>query len=243
MEVHHHPHADPPNSWTHRKKFTHYVWEFLMLFLAVFCGFLAENFREQSVERHRETQFIRSYLEDLKSDTAAISRVLVFRYQKMQRMDSLMLLLSSQSADGQENELYYLGRTLIRTIWFRSNDRTITQLKNSGALRLIRNEQAADSMMSYQELVETINTNQEDDRNERSAAGPILSRMFDSFVFDKMVTATGINKPDNHPPLRSFEQNTRQDLAYYVHQLKAAILSLKTVWNCYMKKQKILSYF
>src|SRR5689334_12202098 len=134
MEVHHHPHADPPNSWTHRKKFTHYVWEFLMLFLAVFCGFLAENFREQSVERHRETQFIRSYLEDLKSDTAAISRVLVFRYQKMQRMDSLMLLLSSQSADGQENELYYLGRTLIRTIWFRSNDRTITQLKNSGAL-------------------------------------------------------------------------------------------------------------
>ena len=35
MEVHQHTH-------TPRKKWTHYFWEFLMLFLAVFCGFLAE---------------------------------------------------------------------------------------------------------------------------------------------------------------------------------------------------------
>ena len=33
MEVHAHTH-------TARKKWTHYFWEFLMLFLAVFCGFL-----------------------------------------------------------------------------------------------------------------------------------------------------------------------------------------------------------
>jgi len=36
MEVHSHAHTD-------RKKWTHYLWEFLMLFLAVFCGFLAEK--------------------------------------------------------------------------------------------------------------------------------------------------------------------------------------------------------
>lgn len=53
MEVHHHSH-------TARKKFTHYLWEFLMLFLAVFCGFLAENIREHRVEHAREAQFIKS---------------------------------------------------------------------------------------------------------------------------------------------------------------------------------------
>ena len=42
MEVHAHTH-------TEKKKFTHYLWEFLMLFLAVFCGFLAENFREHKI--------------------------------------------------------------------------------------------------------------------------------------------------------------------------------------------------
>ena len=36
MEVHHHTHA------SHGKKnWKNYFWEFLMLFLAVFCGFLA----------------------------------------------------------------------------------------------------------------------------------------------------------------------------------------------------------
>jgi hypothetical protein len=43
MEVHTHTH-------TARKKWTHYFWEFLMLFLAVFAGFLAENQREHIVE-------------------------------------------------------------------------------------------------------------------------------------------------------------------------------------------------
>ena len=47
MEVHAHSH-------TAGKKWTHYFWDFLMLFLAVFCGFLAENIREHSVEKHRE---------------------------------------------------------------------------------------------------------------------------------------------------------------------------------------------
>ena len=43
MEVHHHPIAI--GSHCARKKWTHYFWEFLMLFLAVFCGTkLAEIF-------------------------------------------------------------------------------------------------------------------------------------------------------------------------------------------------------
>ena len=215
MEVHTHTH-------TERKKWTHYFWEFLMLFLAVFCGFLAENQREHYVERHREKQFIQSFIEDLKIDTTAIRQILVFRKQKMERMDSLMFLLSSQKIKGYENELYFFGRTLIRTLWFRSNDRTITQLKNSGSLRLIRNEQAADSMMSYQKLVETIMINQEDVRIERRAADPLLSRMFNPFVFDKMITIDGVNRPAGNPPLRSYDQTIQQDLAYYVHQLKGS---------------------
>ncbi len=44
MEVHAHTH-------TARKKWTDYFWEFLMLFLAVFCGFLAEYQLEHKIER------------------------------------------------------------------------------------------------------------------------------------------------------------------------------------------------
>ena len=62
MEVHHHSH-------TNRKKWTHYFWEFLMLFLAVFCGFLAEYQLEHKIEKEREKQFILSMVEDLEMDT------------------------------------------------------------------------------------------------------------------------------------------------------------------------------
>jgi len=40
MEVHKHPHHV-----THKKKWTEYLLEFFMLFLAVFLGFVAENIR------------------------------------------------------------------------------------------------------------------------------------------------------------------------------------------------------
>jgi hypothetical protein len=62
MEVHRHPHLE-------KKKITHYLWEFLMLFLAVFCGFLAENQREHLVENRREKQYIFSMMADLKSES------------------------------------------------------------------------------------------------------------------------------------------------------------------------------
>jgi hypothetical protein len=62
MEVHAHAH-------TERKKWTHYFWEFLMLFLAVFCGFLAENQREHYVENQREKKFARRLLSDIREDS------------------------------------------------------------------------------------------------------------------------------------------------------------------------------
>jgi dihydroorotase len=70
MEVHHHTQAHAKKNWKT------YFWEFLMLFLAVFCGFLAENFREHQVEHQREKQYIVSMLKELEADTAQLKIVL-----------------------------------------------------------------------------------------------------------------------------------------------------------------------
>jgi len=66
MEAHHHTH-------TERKRWYHYFWEFLMLFLAVSCGFLAENQIEHMVDHQREKQYIRSLRKDLSGDIDQIS--------------------------------------------------------------------------------------------------------------------------------------------------------------------------
>jgi len=64
MESHaHHIHKAPGQGWKH------YFFEFLMLFLAVFAGFLAENQREHIVEHQREKKFARRLLTDLRRDS------------------------------------------------------------------------------------------------------------------------------------------------------------------------------
>ena len=69
MEIHaRHSHEVPGKKWTH------YLFEFLMLFLAVFCGFLAENQREHMVERRREKDYMINMLEDIKADTANLKQ-------------------------------------------------------------------------------------------------------------------------------------------------------------------------
>jgi len=238
MEVHHHAHHEGKKNWKS------YFWEFLMLFLAVFCGFLAEYQLEHVIEHNREKQFIQSFIEDLKIDTTSINRNLLFQDRKRKQLDSLTNLLSEQKIKGYENELYYLGRVLVRTTRFQSNDRTITQLKYSGSLRLIRNENAADSIISYQKLVDYILQNQEDERIERRAVDPLLARMFNPFIFDKMLDEfNNINKPINNPPLRSYDSGLQMDLAYSINQLKGSNIILKTRLELLNSKAKNVIVF
>ena len=68
MEVHKHPHHV-----THKKKWGEYLLEFLMLFLAVFLGFIAENIREHKVEKEKGIKYVESFCEDLKTDTIELT--------------------------------------------------------------------------------------------------------------------------------------------------------------------------
>ena len=80
MEVHAHTH-------TPRKKWTHYFWEFIMLFLAVFCGFLAEYQLEHTIEHQREREYMKTMVEDLKSDTAQLTRLIGRRKDRVIELD------------------------------------------------------------------------------------------------------------------------------------------------------------
>jgi hypothetical protein len=142
MEVHQHTH-------TPRKKWTHYFWEFLMLFLAVFCGFLAEYQLEHTIEHQREKKYILSLLEDLKTDTSRIQSYLQFREMKVKKTDSLIHLLVTSDYKNKGSETYFFAKMTSRGVPFFSADGTMQQLKNAGGLRLITKQNAVDSIMAY----------------------------------------------------------------------------------------------
>lgn len=66
MEVHH------PHHPTHKKKWTEYIIEFVMLFAAVTLGFFAENVRENQVLEHKTHQNLESVILDLKKDSVLL---------------------------------------------------------------------------------------------------------------------------------------------------------------------------
>lgn len=135
------------------KKVRHYLFDFLMLFLAVFCGFIAENWRLQLSEHQREEEFVQSILEDIKSDTLESHLILMRLSSLSVGIDSVLTVLSSPEILENSNNAYRLWTANLGLEVFVSNDRTIQQLKNSGELRLIRNRAVSDKIMEYDQTL------------------------------------------------------------------------------------------
>jgi len=184
MEVHHHAHTADPDSHRGRKKWTHYLWEFLMLFLAVFCGFLAENLREHQVERNRGKQYIRSLIEDIKIDTANISNLITLHSSYVNHIDTLRESLTELRENGISATFMRSNRYINSFQSFIYTDRTIQQLKNSGGLRLIENKDAADSIVFYDSYVRDMLKGEEDLKQLFYAVSDQKKRIIDFSVWE-----------------------------------------------------------
>ena len=146
MEVHHHAH-------TPRKKWTHYFWEFLMLFLAVFCGFMAENQREHFIEHQREKQFMKTLLQDLKNDTSNFTRSIKIFQLNADTFDSLKTSIKTPKTREDILNAYKVSRVIQQFSSFNYSDRTIEQLRNAGNFRLIRKAIISDSLIEYDRYI------------------------------------------------------------------------------------------
>jgi hypothetical protein len=150
MEVHAHTH-------TPRKKWTHYFWEFFMLFLAVTLGFFVENQREHYIEHKREVEYIRSMIADLKEDTASFNQVIKINLTASEKIDTLIALLKEKERNVSAKRIYYLARTIpLSDANLVCQDKTFEQLKGSGGLRLIRNPATLNKIGAYYQINKSI---------------------------------------------------------------------------------------
>ena len=219
MEVHAHTHSA-------RKKWTHYFWEFLMLFLAVFCGFMAENFREHQIEHKREKQYIVSLIKDVELDTASLRLTYNVRKTYINYFDSLVFLLR-QNNNSKLNDIYFYARFLGRINEFKYHDRTIEQLKSSGSLRLIRNKKAADSITIYDnEAVKLVLNQQDIERNLRNdILYNTLGKILNGYVWNDMADTTNkatISRITSNPSLMTSDEKLINEVVIKVVYLKTA---------------------
>jgi|SRR5688572_27256966 len=135
MEVHSHTH-------TPRKKWTHYFWEFLMLFLAVTLGFLVENQREHYIENQRAKSYAANMYDELKKDTLALHNLIAQTRDLCSKLDTFCLMWETKSMNASTGMLYYYSNYTSYGTPFSPNNATLEQLKNSGNLRYFTGEVA-----------------------------------------------------------------------------------------------------
>ena len=207
MEVHHHAH-------TPRKKWTHYFWEFLMLFLAVFCGFLAEYKLEQTIEQHREKDYMISMVRDLRADIRGIDAAIKLKLMKIGLADSLLTLFEKKDFKNTSGSIYNIGGELSLRSYFNPNDGTVQQLKNAGGLRLIKKVNVVDSIEHYCNLIRDLQRLQDLEESQVAEYHSETSKIFSALVFNKMLGSKQtmqINKLNTNPKLISEDNQSIND--------------------------------
>jgi hypothetical protein len=134
------------------KKFWHYFYEFLMLFLAVFCGFLAENQREHIVEHQREKKFARRLLSDLRQDSIFFQTGIKV-LEERQKAHTRFLKIMTDPVPTTDSAVMRGFVPLLRGTINDFTTATYSQMKSSGTLRYIGNDSLTTSLQEYYDVL------------------------------------------------------------------------------------------
>jgi len=206
--------TQPPNMETHAhhlhkapgKKWTHYLFEFLMLFLAVFCGFLAENFREHQVEKERARQYVHSLYLDFRFDTSRIAAVIdteTAKIASLSKMSDCYEMITKNWKD--DSCLLKLFKFSSANNNLQMTDRTLKQLANAGGFRLLK-KQDADSIVSYENEVNDLHDfettlYQQSQDNVRNTFNELVEFTANTKLFSQVTVDPGVFNATVESPL------------------------------------------
>jgi len=161
-----------------------------MLFLAVFCGFLAEYQLEHKIEKDREKQFMQTMAEDLKSDSAQLNRLIKSRKSRIKELDTLFHIIANDEYLKDGRKVYQLYEFPYWDILrFFPSDRTMQQLKNGGNLRLIRKKNVSNALIKYDVLVRNFKEYESLQAELATQINQHLEKLIDPLIIEKATRA------------------------------------------------------
>jgi hypothetical protein len=151
MEVHqpHHP--------THKKKWSEYIIEFVMLFAAVTLGFFAENVREHQIIEHKTDLNLQSIILDLKKDSLLIQER-IKEYENaalyLDKLNDLYLeyQLNNLSKNEYLDKVLLISDSLIFGNSFYINNSSYKNTIASGSFSSINSTELKRSISNYYEV-------------------------------------------------------------------------------------------
>jgi hypothetical protein len=195
MEVHKHPHHV-----THKKKWGEYLLEFFMLFLAVFMGFMVENYREHYIENVRAEELAKTLYGEMKSDSINLSTAIANRKDKETHLEYVAQYFQDSNLTNLSTSFYprFTWAVFMNSyIVFEPKDGMLEQLKNSGSLRYFKNKSIQRAVGDFSVAIKNLRT-----RSERE--GDLLATINRDFLL-KYYDFTWLNKITNNGEMSTGE--------------------------------------
>lgn len=188
MEVHHHGHVH------HQSRWKEYLFQFFMLFLAVFLGFLAEYRFEHSIEHKRTVQLAENLYKELKSDSLRVQRVLEDRSLKEHCLEYLRDYFKDSSLTKNSRKVspcMGLGVLLSLRFLFEPNDGVLSQLRYSGTLRYFQDPDIQQHLGDLMVAINNIRLRNEQEYNfYEETLRPFLFKHYD-YEWYQVITQNG----------------------------------------------------
>ncbi len=164
-----------------------------MLFLAVFCGFLAENFREHYIEKKRAAEYARLLIDDLRTDIAEFNRAERVLNKIIVAGDSLARILNEPGIKKVPGGKIYYYEYWSGWRWsVISRDATLQQLKSSGSLRYLHNTSLVRKILDYEESVRIIYMLQNKYEPEKTENWNLVQKVFNQEYFNLLDANPGL---------------------------------------------------
>ena len=238
MEVHHHGHVHE------KKKWKEYLFQFFMLFLAVFCGFLAEYQLEHKIEDDREKQFISSLVYDLKDDQVTLDVQINKHKLSVNLLDSMFWMISDPAHIRENGDaIYYIGRLAPRISTFAQNNKTFDQLRNSGGFRLIHRQETANRIMAYYNMLPLLRKLEDEFSLEFTEYKRLAAKIFDPVVFRQQENEAGISRSTYNPALRTYDPEILKEFGIkivYLNGTRRVLLPIEE--NLKANGKELISY-
>jgi len=205
-----------------RFRFKEHFLNFLMLFLAVLLGAVAENLREKHIQNTDEYEYLTSLVEDLSQDTARLNTCISSRMEKDVNAQKLISILSIDKIENTK-DIYYLTRLMTKVETFEGVDGTLNQLQFSGGFKVISNKKIVKEINDYLFIKKNINELKKTEEEILIQLRLSSSKIVNANLFSKMLDVNKnkdykyfIKPLDKNEPLFSTKKEDINDLIYWI---------------------------
>ncbi|MBI1221823.1 MAG: hypothetical protein GC180_04385 [Bacteroidetes bacterium] len=185
-----------------RKRITNWKSNFLQfssIFLAVYLGFVADNYRDDKLQKQAERQYIISMIKDVEADNKNAEVVIADFENRAEGLDTL--LQSFHHCVNDSANIYFRTRKYL-TSWedYYPITGTIEQLR-SGGFRLIRSHNALDNITGYYGKTDDLVAETNNLRRHFYNTWDAKSKLIDSYLIDSLIDEKQF--AFEHRPLRN----------------------------------------